>query len=224
MNVPKAVLFDLDDTLTDRRNTLKFYADIFLLEFGRRMRQPSRHNVLEVLFHYDRGGYDPQRAANIVEAIEWHAVPTVEQISQHWIREFPKCVRARNGLFETLDALQIRGIALGVVTNGPVPGQDIKIDYLRIRSYFEVVLVSDAVGVKKPEPDIFQMALSHMKCTAEDTWFVGDHPENDVLGAEAVGMVPIWARYGQQWPLTQQEPGYAIDSLTGLLRLLERVK
>ncbi|MEM7016748.1 MAG: HAD family hydrolase [Pseudomonadota bacterium] len=220
--IPKAMLFDLDDTLTDRHSTLKFYADMFLLEFGRRMQQPSRQTVLDVLFHYDRGGYDPRRAANIVEAVDWLAPPTVEQVTHHWKREFPKCVRARVGLFEMLDALQIRGIALGIITNGPIPGQDVKIDCLRIRPYFDVVLVSDAIGIKKPDPEIFNMALSRMGYAAEETWFVGDHPENDVLGADTVGMTPVWARYEQTWPLPQVEPGYAIDSLTGLLRLVEK--
>jgi hypothetical protein len=46
--------------------------------------------------------------------------------------------------------------------------------------------------VQKPDPRIFAHALAQIGCRASDTWFVGDHPVNDVLGAAAVGLRAIW--------------------------------
>jgi putative hydrolase of the HAD superfamily len=53
-------------------------------------------------------------------------------------------------------------------------------------------MISEAVGVKKPDARIFAQALAAVGCRASQAWFVGDHPVNDVLGAAAVGLRPIW--------------------------------
>ena len=52
---------------------------------------------------------------------------------------------------------------------------------------FETVVVSDAVGWRKPRPDIFQRALADMGVGAGDCLFVGDRPDIDVAGAKGVG-------------------------------------
>lgn len=60
-------------------------------------------------------------------------------------------------------------------------------------------MISEAVQVQKPDPRIFAHALAEIGCVAVHTWFVGDHPLNDVLGAAAVGLQPIWLAGVQPW-------------------------
>jgi FMN phosphatase YigB (HAD superfamily) len=61
-----------------------------------------------------------------------------------------------------------------------------------ILSRFETVVVSDAVGWRKPRPAIFERALTEMGVRPEDCLFVGDRPDIDVAGAKGVGMAAAW--------------------------------
>ena len=84
-------------------------------------------------------------------------------------------------LHRELATMRKDGWLLGIVTNGSA-GQDRKIDRLGVRSFFEVILVSETVGVRKPDPAIFQRALNETGCTAADTWMIGDNLINDIGG------------------------------------------
>ena len=55
----------------------------------------------------------------------------------------------------------------------------------------ECVIDSGAVGVSKPDPRIFQIALDAIGVAAADAWYVGDMPGIDVVGARAAGLWPI---------------------------------
>jgi putative hydrolase of the HAD superfamily len=92
-------------------------------------------------------------------------------------------VVARTGLVTTLSTLHAQGIHLGIVTNGEVPFQAPKIEQLALTQYLSTVVISEAVQVQKPDPRIFAYALAQIGCRAADTWFVGDYPVNNVLGA-----------------------------------------
>lgn len=61
-----------------------------------------------------------------------------------------------------------------------------------ILACFETVVVSDAVGWRKPRPDIFERALAEMGVEPGECLFVGDRPEIDVAGAKGVGMAAAW--------------------------------
>jgi putative hydrolase of the HAD superfamily len=130
----------------------------------------------------------------------WQTPPEVLHLHRHWETWFPASSVAREGLRETLTALQAQGIRLGVITNGAVQRQQPKIEHLRLRPYLSSVMISEAVGIKKPDPRIFARALAEVGCHASQAWFVGDHPVNDVLGAAAVGLRPIWLTGVHSWP------------------------
>ena len=55
----------------------------------------------------------------------------------------------------------------------------------------DCVIDSGAVGVSKPDPRIFQIALDAIGIEAADAWYVGDMPAIDVVGARAAGLWPI---------------------------------
>jgi len=121
---------------------------------------------------------------------------------------------------ETLTALQAQGIRLGVVTNGAVQRQQPKIAHLQIRPYLSTVVISEAVQVKKPDPRIFARALAEVGCQASQAWFVGDHPVNDVRGAAAVGLRPIWLTGVHSWPPDQPAPQWQIGALIELVAMV----
>lgn len=89
-----------------------------------------------------------------------------------------------------LAELRNRGVRLGVVSNAD--GRIVSI--LRdcgIEKFFDVIIDSHHVGVEKPDPRIFHVALAQAKAHAEQTIFVGDIYSIDVLGAQRAGLRPL---------------------------------
>jgi putative hydrolase of the HAD superfamily len=94
------------------------------------------------------------------------------------------------GSRETVSEIKRRGYRLGVVSNaeGRVE-QDL--DSAGYRGLFETVVDSHVVGVEKPDPRIFHLALAKMKAVAETAVYVGDVPSVDIAGARSAGLAAI---------------------------------
>jgi putative hydrolase of the HAD superfamily len=99
--------------------------------------------------------------------------------------------------------------------------QQAKIEKLRIRPYLSTIVISEAAQVKKPDPRIFAQALAEVGCHASQAWFVGDHPVNDVLGAAAVGLQPIWLTGVHPWPPDHPAPQWQIGTLIKLVQMVQ---
>ena len=61
-----------------------------------------------------------------------------------------------------------------------------------LKPYLKVILDSIIVGMKKPDPKLFQMAIEQLGAPAEEIVFVGDSFERDILPAKALGMTTFW--------------------------------
>ncbi|MBM3331922.1 HAD family hydrolase [candidate division WOR-3 bacterium] len=112
---------------------------------------------------------------------------------------------------------------LGLVTNGPCDLQCAKLDASGFRSYFGAVVISREVGVKKPDPRVFAIALDQLGVGAQESVFVGDSPKNDIVGAHAAGMRAIWLNRDKLPPPDIAKPDAAItglDELSAALALL----
>ncbi len=91
---------------------------------------------------------------------------------------------------ETVAELKALGLRLAVVSNAE--GQVARdLDSAGYRGAFETVIDSHVVGVCKPDPAIFRLALDHLRVGAERAVYVGDMPGIDVAGARAAGVWPI---------------------------------
>jgi len=88
-----------------------------------------------------------------------------------------------------------------------------------IRPLFSVVLISEEVGIKKPDARIFRMGLEKFEVTAPEAIFVGDNPALDVAGPMAVGIRAIWLNWrGSELPVEVSCPERitSIDQVVGL--------
>ena len=221
--VPQAILFDLDETLIDRTQSIVCYAERLQRDFADRLAPTTASTIAATIMAADERGYRPREELwrDLVQHLPWQTPPEVLHLHRHWERWFPASSVAREGLRETLTVLHAQGIRLGVVTNGAVQRQQPKIEHLRLRPYLASVMISEAVGIKKPDPRIFARALAELGCHASQAWFVGDHPVNDVLGAAAVGLRPIWLTGIHPWPTEHPEPLWHIRTLTELVTLVQ---
>jgi FMN phosphatase YigB (HAD superfamily) len=107
-----------------------------------------------------------------------------------WLREIPG---ARDGI----RALAATGVRLGIISNadGLIGQRLAEMEIVQVGSgvgvALECLIDSGAVGVMKPDPRIFHLALDAMGIDAGDAWYVGDMPGIDVIGARAAGLVPV---------------------------------
>jgi len=95
-----------------------------------------------------------------------------------------------------LEALRARGLKLAVVANAwPEPARLLRGELVRlgVAERVDAAVFSDEVGVRKPEPAIFQRALSELGVSAEEALYVGDKLREDIAGAAALGMTTVQA-------------------------------
>jgi putative hydrolase of the HAD superfamily len=105
--------------------------------------------------------------------------------------------------------------ALGVVTNG---NADVR--RLGLADYFKFALCAEDIGIAKPDARLFQEALQRGGATAQTAVHVGDHPGDDIAGAQQAGLRAVWFNpAGKAWD-ADHAPDAQIRSLTELPGLL----
>jgi putative hydrolase of the HAD superfamily len=220
--VPQAILFDLDETLTDRTRSIFQYAERFRGDFADHLASTGVSTIADAILCADVRGYRPREEIlrDFSQRLPWRTVPHVSHLRRHWETGFPLAIVAREGLEETLSALHALGIRLGIVTNGEVQFQEPKIRQLAISRYLSTIVISEAVQVQKPDPRIFAHALAEIGCRASETWCVGDDPVNDVLGAAAVGLRAIWLTGVRPWPPDRPASQWQIAALGEIVELV----
>ena len=114
---------------------------------------------------------------------------------------------------------------LGIVSNFTCASViHVGLTELKIFDYFDVVLVSDAVGWRKPSPNIFQEALRRLNVKSEETIFVGDTPAEDIQGAKNVGMRTVFipSQFNSVYDMQKavQQPDHIIENLGDIIRIL----
>jgi HAD superfamily hydrolase (TIGR01549 family) len=96
------------------------------------------------------------------------------------------------GVLEILKTLQER-YCLALISNYDHPPYiEMALDRLRLRPFFSQVIISSQVGLSKPDPRIFELALKKSKLKADEVIFVGDSLKDDIAGARAAGIRPVF--------------------------------
>jgi putative hydrolase of the HAD superfamily len=83
-------------------------------------------------------------------------------------------------------------VRLGVVSNNVLSEQEAKLEALDLRRFFDAVVVSAEEGISKPDPAIFDAAMSRLGVTRDAAVMVGDSWASDIVGAAGVGMRAVW--------------------------------
>jgi putative hydrolase of the HAD superfamily len=219
----QSVLFDLDGTLLDRDASVE---NFITAQHGRLIDHLSHIPKIDYVTRFiklDNHGYvwkDKVYQTLVtefeIEGIGWRVLlDDYETQFQFHCVPFPF-------LFEMLNVLKNQGYLLGIITNGFGQFQDRAIEGLRIRDYFDVILISEVEQVRKPQPEIFQRAMNRLRVSACDSVFVGDNPEADILGAKNAKMWTIW-KHNSHW-LEVKEADAVIDELNEIPFILEQFK
>ena len=135
------------------------------------------------------------------------------------------------GAAELLHELKRRGYRLGLVSNGPVGSIPNVLGPCGLYELFDVLAVSQGLGVDKPDARIFRYALDHMgipESEYERTIMIGNDLAADVAGANAMGMISVWLDWAprhRKTPTSEAEiPHHTIAEPMALLSLLEELE
>lgn len=125
--------------------------------------------------------------------------------------------------FSVLDKLKEDGYRLLLITNGSPDLQNTKLRITpELVPYFEHIVISGAFGRGKPDPTIFEHALSLMNLNSDEVIMVGDNLNTDILGSNRVGIKNVWInREGKE--RNEVAPTYEIDHLNGLFPILDEL-
>lgn len=156
-----------------------------------------------VLFHaMEDAGYSQDQATELADQgfeVFLHA--------RHQLQIFPE-------VQPTLEILA-NHYALGVVTNG---NADVR--RLGLADYFKFALCAEDIGIAKPDSRLFHEALQRGGARAQTAVHIGDHPGDDIAGAQEAGLRAIWFNpAGKAWE-ADRLPDAEIRSLNELPRLL----
>lgn len=218
----KAVLFDFDDTLQDRTAAYKKFSSAFLDKYFPTLPKDEKAKRRKMMEENIKGGYC-ERSLYFSELIwewKWMDPPTISELIEVYHTMFPEYTTLFEDTVPTLRELKKRGYLLGVITNGVSKLQNKKLDVAGIRKYFDFVLVSGDCKYAKPDKKIFELAARELSLPTGEIAFVGDHPVNDIAGAQSAGMKTIWMNYGY---FKGQRPDGAvqINCMRDLLNILK---
>ena len=134
---------------------------------------------------------------------------------------------AREALLLFDDAEEVlRGFAnkmpLALITNGASDLQREKLRSTGIEGLFSSIVVSGEVGLAKPDPAVFAIAIEQLGVDPQKVWHVGDSIRLDVGGAKASNLVAVWLNRNQrQRKDTDPLPDHEVTSLRQLVGLLQ---
>jgi putative hydrolase of the HAD superfamily len=231
MNTYKTVFFDLDHTLWDFdmncAETLQELYELYELEqFGFSVpdfQQTYRHinDAMWAGFHRNEVTKEELRNERFPRTfqllgIEKHKVPT--RLDTHFIELCPTKPHVHHNAFEILEYLKMKGYGLHIITNGFSETQHVKMKHSGLEKFFETLIHIDHTGYKKPEPQIFEYALSSTNSCAEKSIMIGDDLFADVLGAKNMGFGNVF--YNPHKKPHNEEIQFEIHNLIELKTIL----
>jgi HAD superfamily hydrolase (TIGR01549 family) len=216
----RAILFDLDDTLYDLRSywreRLRLALDAVRVGYAQLDSEMLVGTALSERVFMEQWPDFLRRQGIDDEAL---IAATHADYRHEW---FERMALADDAL-PTLEALRPR-YKLGLITNGPSAIQRRKIERFGLADHLDLLIVSGEVGVAKPDPAIFMLALEQLGVSADQALFVGDSPEYDLRGAEAAGMAFVWMNIvGEELPAGFARPLATIGRLGELVGVLETI-
>ena len=200
----RAVLFDLDDTLFDHRASAgealvrvqNAHECLKAAPFGDVEQLHSR--LLEEMHPRvvsGQLGMDEARIERFRQLLVRFGGSPSEEVCREaaamYRREYLDARRATAGAEGLLTAVRSRA-AVAIVSNNMLQEQVEKLEFCRLAAHVDALIVSEAVGVSKPDPAIFRAALEAVGVEPGEAVMIGDSWMADVLGAHAAGIRPIW--------------------------------
>lgn len=196
------IFFDLDNTLWDHRKNARLTLEILFKRYE--VEEIYNRNFEDFHFQYDLVNEqlwadlrDEKIDKNFLQKHRFYDTflnlniddfALAQKFENQFLDEIIAFNEVVPGAFEILDFLKSKDYPLHIITNGFQEVTHRKIDGAKLTNYFETVTSADEVGVRKPNPKIFDYALNLANAKKEESILIGDDWIADVLGAKNYGL------------------------------------
>jgi len=222
----KAVIFDLDNTLTDfvrmKVNAVEAAVDAMVDAGLRFPPEKIKQKIMEV---YEAKGIEFQNVFDV--AIKELLGEVDFKALAAGIVAYRRAREASLVLYPhvrvTLIELMKRGIRLAVVSDAPRQEAWLRLCYLQLHHIFDFVSTFEDTGERKPSPVPFQRALDYFGVEPDEAVMVGDWPERDITGAAKLGIKTVFARYGNTFGTVESGAHYDIDDIYELVDIVDQL-
>lgn len=231
IRVTKAVLFDLGDTLF-RLNPMADVTDefaVFLAAEGEQDAETEAMRIIETLRErmmagYGRGQLEEPRIADLVRPFVTNAA-LAARAAEHLDSLLSEADVARweaPDRAAVFDVLRSRGLQVGFVSNTLTAPEVMRrrLREFELLHHAEVAVFSVEHGVRKPNPEIYRVALRSLAVEPGEVVFVGDRVREDVRGPQSLGMRSVLTHEFRQEDPADSAPLAVITELEELTRLI----
>lgn len=228
----KTILFDIDDTLFDRNlaqaKILQIIVDSLPEIFGaldiKRVAKAFSESDRLTVAEFDSGmpseGLRDRRSRLFLGLLD---LPEsfADKITEIYVRHLPAVDAPVEGAVRLVRELSGK-YQLGAVSNGLPDVQYRKLESLGLRHLFSCIILSEEVGIRKPDPRIFLKAAHILHMLPRQCLYIGDTYASDIVGAKNAGMQACWFNRAQLLPQNEQiKPDFVVGDLLEIPKFLK---
>jgi putative hydrolase of the HAD superfamily len=222
----RAVIFDIDNTLTDFMKMKRAAVDSAvegMIDAGLKV---EKAQMVEKIFEiYWKDGVEDQKIFDKVLLKEYgkidYKIMAAAIVGYRRAKAGTMALYPHVGL--TLTELMKMGIKMVVISDAPRVEVWLRIVGLGLHHYFDHVITSEDTGHKKPSPEPFQKALEVLGTKPSETIMIGDWADRDIVGAKGLKIRTAWAKYGNTFETKPSESGAEFE-LDDIYQLAEIIK
>ncbi|WP_028775081.1 pyrimidine 5'-nucleotidase [Shewanella waksmanii] len=217
------ILFDADETLFhfDAYQGLKLMFSRFKVDFTPSDFSHYQQVNLPLWVDYQNGAITAQQLQH-TRFKEWaeKLQVTTQTLNSAFLQAMADICALLPGAQSLIDALRDK-VSMGIITNGFTELQTVRLARTGLLDAFSPVVISEEVGVAKPDVAIFQHALNLMdNPDPQHVLMVGDNPHSDILGGLNAGFDTCWLNTAGAARPEDITPHYEVKSLTELQQRL----
>ena len=228
------IFIDLDDTIWDFTANSHVSLEIMYRDLDIARIYPdydafssayyAKNSELWALYHHGKIEKDfliIERYAHLLRTIGYNDIDNrlAQRMNEYYLDTLALQTQLVPYAIELLDYLTQRGYNLYILSNGFIEVQHKKLQSAGIGDYFERMVLSDEIGINKPDRRLFDYALEVTHSQAADTLMIGDNYDADILGAMQAGWGQIYFDRNHRG-ITAQEPQHTVHSLKEVMDIL----
>lgn len=226
----KAVIFDFDHTLYDRKKTIVAATPAMFRRLAPYLRKDVSLTEFAAAFYAVETDPDLHAGSGyqgMIDKMEqmglFNITPEKPQYLKAFYPSLSESIAMYPDAYNTLHRLKQQGFKLGLLTNGYSDIQRIKLSHTKVPDYMDALLIGGDLPHPKPHPEAFLAICRELKVRTDEAIYVGDQIYIDVCGAREAGMKTVWFPYVGTWPRDVAPPDFIIEKLSELPSILQQL-